>query len=140
MRVLSSVIVHCNNRYPCLLRFTFQSFRPHPRYGIPDHFNRFAVLFSFWNGKLLILSGFAFNEEARLSHPAVSGSLSYGLIVHFQLLSTPLYSDAVTFNYRDYSSSLTWTFTMLIKRLHRRTHCPTRSGNPDILLSLEKYP
>jgi hypothetical protein len=64
-------------------------------------------------------------------HPAVSGSLSYRLIVHSRLLSTPLFSDAVTFNYRDYSASLTWTRPMLIKRLHRRTPAADKPQYPE---------
>ena len=36
---------------------------------------------------------------ARRSHPAETGSLSYGLLFRFPLLSTPLHGDAVTFSY-----------------------------------------
>jgi hypothetical protein len=45
------------------------------------------------------IPGFAMNEQARQYIYAESGSLSYGLSVRFQLLSTPLRSDAVSFSY-----------------------------------------
>ncbi len=56
--------------------------------------------------------------------PAESGSLSYGLLVHLQLLSTPSREDAVTFGYRPECVYLKRTSTSLAKHAYRRTGPP----------------
>lgn len=57
-----------------------------------------------------------------------SSSLSYGLVVHFRLLSTPSREDAVTFRYGFVTKNPARTSTSLIKRLHRRTMPPLRGS------------
>ena len=47
--------------------------------------------------------------------------VSYGLVFHLRLLSTPSHEDAVTFSYGLVTINPARTFTSLIKRLHRRT-------------------
>ena len=44
--------------------------------------------------------GFAIESQARRTLTAETGSLSYGLVVHLLLLSTPPHGDAVTVGYR----------------------------------------
>jgi len=75
--------------------------------------------------------GFAMNEQARHSHPAESGSSSYGLPFHLQLLSTPPHGDAVTFSYVPCDQSTTGTCTPMTKRPVGRTH-PRGGGGPDV--------
>jgi hypothetical protein len=53
--------------------------------------------------------------------PAETGSLYYGLLVHFPLLSTPAYADAVTFSYRPECAYLKRTRTSRTKHAYRRT-------------------
>ena len=67
-----------------------------------------------------------------------TSSLSYGLIVHFQLLSTSYHYDAVTFCYRTRQFVLIWTFTILIYTLRGRTAFAFRRGSshPSSLLYL----
>jgi hypothetical protein len=64
---------------------------------------------------------FTISQQARRSHPAETGSSSYGLIVHLLLLSTPPHDDAVTVGYRPEKVYLERTCTSLIKYAHRRT-------------------
>jgi len=64
---------------------------------------------------------FAFDRQARRLHPAVSSSLSYGLVVHLLLLSTTHRCVAVAFGYRPESVYLKRTFTSLTTRAFRRT-------------------
>jgi hypothetical protein len=64
---------------------------------------------------------FAFEKQARRLHPAVSSSLSYGLVVHLLLLSTTHCCVAVAFGYRPESVYLERTFTSLTTRAFRRT-------------------
>src|SRR5437588_10657861 len=59
--------------------------------------------------------------QARRSHPAVSSSSSYGLVVHLLLLSTTHRCVAVAFGYRPESVYLERTFTSLTTRAFRRT-------------------
>src|SRR6266704_6273839 len=59
--------------------------------------------------------------QARRSHPAESSSLSYGLVVHLLLLSTPPRGDAVAVGYRPESVCLKRTFTSPTTRAFRRT-------------------
>src|SRR2546425_8077841 len=54
-------------------------------------------------------------------HPAVSSSLSYGLVVHLLLLSTTHCCVAVAFGYRPESVFLERTSTSLTTRAFRRT-------------------
>ena len=56
-----------------------------------------------------------------LTHPAETGSSSYGLLVRLQLLPTPPRGDAVTLSYawRDYHAA--GTCTLLTQRPHGRT-------------------
>jgi hypothetical protein len=54
-------------------------------------------------------------------HPAVSSSLSYGLVVHLLLLSTTHRCVAVAFGYRPESVYLERTLTSLTTRAFRRT-------------------
>jgi hypothetical protein len=58
--------------------------------------------------------------------PAVSSSLSYGLLVHLPLLSTSPYGNAVTVSYRPEYAYLERTCTSPIKHHHKRTcrHTP----------------
>ena len=65
--------------------------------------------------------GFATVQQARQDHQAESGSSSYGLLVHLQLLSTPPHGDAVTFGFRPESAYLRRTFTVLIEYARWRT-------------------
>jgi len=44
--------------------------------------------------------GFVFTYQTRRNHPAESGSLSFGLVVHLLLLSTLPHGNAVAFGYR----------------------------------------
>jgi len=53
--------------------------------------------------------------------PAVSSSLSYGLVVHLPLLRTSPFDDALTFDYRPESACLTRTRTSLSMHARRRT-------------------
>jgi hypothetical protein len=59
--------------------------------------------------------------------PAVSSSLSYGLVVHLPLLRTPLRSDALSFGFRPESACLTRTLTSLTMHAHGRT-MPASAG------------
>jgi hypothetical protein len=69
--------------------------------------------------------GFTLRGQARRTRPAVSGSLSYGLIVHLLALPTPPHGDAVPGGYRPKNACLEWTFTTLIVYACRRTHAPS---------------
>ena len=64
---------------------------------------------------------FAFGWQARRLRPAVSSSLSYGLVVHLLLLPTTHHCVAVAFGYRSESVSLERTSTSLTTRAFRRT-------------------
>ena len=64
---------------------------------------------------------FAFDRQARRLRPAVSSSLSYGLVVHLLLLSTTHRCVAVAFGYRPESVYLKRTCTSLTTRAFRRT-------------------
>ena len=72
---------------------------------------------------------FAFSQQARRKHPAETGSLSYGLVVHLLLLPTPPRGDAVTVGYRPEKVYLEMTCTSLIKYARRRTSSRL-SGSP----------
>jgi|SRR5438876_8570623 len=63
-------------------------------------------------------------------HPAVSSSLSYGLVLHLLLLSTTHCCVAVAFGYRPESVYLERTFTSLTTRAFRRTCRPLRGRLP----------
>src|ERR1700684_280849 len=54
-------------------------------------------------------------------NPAVSSSLSYGLLVHLPLLSTLPCGNAVTFSYRPEYAYLERTCTSPTKHHHKRT-------------------
>jgi hypothetical protein len=67
---------------------------------------------------------------------AESSFLTYGLVVHLLLLSTPPHDDAVIFGYRPESVYLTGTFTLLTKHTHSRTRPgfdPGMPGDPRML-------
>ena len=64
---------------------------------------------------------FALKWQARRLRPAVSSSLSYGLVVHLLLLSTTHRCVAVAFGYRPESVYLERTFTSLTTRAFSRT-------------------
>ncbi len=64
---------------------------------------------------------FAFHTQARQLRPAESSSLTYGLVVHLLLLSTPPRGDAVAVGYRPESVYLKRTFTSPTTRAFRRT-------------------
>jgi len=85
-----------------------------------------------------LLSDFAMERRARHLHTAESSSFSYGLMFRFRLLSTPHHCDAVTFNYRVYGTTLTWTLTMLIKHPHGRTVPTLERGNEPKFTSKSK--
>jgi len=53
-------------------------------------------------------------SEGLPPHETETGSSSYGLTVHFQLLSTPPLGDAVAFNFRVFWLALVRTCTVLI--------------------------
>lgn len=63
-------------------------------------------------------------DAGSLSSPAESGSLSYGLVVHIQLLSTSSHDDAVTYCYRPENVYLKRTYTSLTTHACRRTSMP----------------
>jgi hypothetical protein len=65
--------------------------------------------------------GLRLRLEGSPSRPAESRSLSYGPMVHLQLLSTPPRGDAVTFGYRPESVYLKGTRTPRIGYTLRRT-------------------
>jgi len=71
---------------------------------------------------------FAFDRQARRLHPAVSSSLSYGLVVHLLLLPTSPRDDAVAVGYRSESVYLKRTFTSPTTRAFRRTSPGQRPG------------
>jgi len=58
------------------------------------------VVFLIASQRIRCVSDFAFSQSARRQHPAESSSLYCAPPVRLQLLSTPLRSDAVTFDYR----------------------------------------
>ena len=60
---------------------------------------------------------------------AESGSFSYGLLVHVQLLSTPPHGGAVTFHYGPECVCPVRTSTSLNHHAHRRTHPRLRRTN-----------
>src|SRR6516164_4491369 len=64
------------------------------------------------------------------THPAETGSSSYGLLVRLQLLPTPPRGDAVTLSYawRDYHAA--GTCTLLTQRPHGRTTAGLRPTSP----------
>src|SRR4030095_11712918 len=75
------------------------------------------------SARLLSVSGlgFAVHSQARRCHLAESSSLSYGLVVHLQLLPTTHRCVAVAVGYRPESACLKRTFTSLTTCAFRRT-------------------
>src|SRR5882724_2556306 len=69
------------------------------------------------------------HERAGSPQPsAESGSLSYGLPVHLQMLSTPPHGDAVTFDYRVATNSGTDSHRSV--KASSRTHSSLRKQGP----------
>ena len=94
-----------------LLRSAFPTFRPQPRNPSPSRF----------------VSRLSARGYSRLRHaiagsprdPAESGSSSYGLSLHLQLLPTPPHGDAVTFDY--------WATTHPGADFHRANRASSRT-------------
>jgi len=102
---------------------------------LPDHSVSTHLMLHCHRFHTLPLSSTAFLFRSRLrlrmagssKHPAVSSSLSYGLVVHLLLLPTTHCCVAVAFGYRSESVSLERTCTSLTTRAFRRTIRSLRS-------------
>ena len=73
----------------------------------------------------MFISRFRHHLEGSSHHPIETSSSSYGLIIRFQLLSTPPRGDAVTFSFK-VTTPLEETFTLLISYHRKRTRCHHR--------------
>jgi len=71
---------------------------------------------------------------------AETGSLSYGLLIHLLLLSTPPRGDAVTFGYRPECVYLKRTRTSLARYAYRRTRCSILQHREQCLLLFASDP
>jgi hypothetical protein len=126
-------------RQPSPLRLGSHELRPNIRPGLPasrvrpsEHsaLNHRDVSCHRFHTQPLSMAGFRFRSRLRHSTAgspdatAETGSSSYGLLVHFQLLSTPFHKDAVTFSYRPECACLKRTSTSPIKHARRRTVAP----------------
>jgi len=98
-----------------------------PDHSVSNHLMHRCYRFSRYpSAQQLSLAGldFAFDRQARRSHPAESSLLSYGLVVHLLLLSTTHRCVAVAFGYRPESVCLERTFTSPTTGAFRRTCRP----------------
>src|SRR5579872_1414944 len=81
-------------------------------------------------------SGLRHGTAGSPSTPAETSSLSYGRVLHFQLLPTPPHGDAVTFCFRPENVCLKGTCTPLTLRALRRTIPPLRRWSLTSISSL----
>ena len=118
MKALTPAPLHRRCRSPRLSRTTFRTFRPQPL-DAPVH--RFAFVSN--AGQPFAACTVCFRlrptQAGSPSHPAVSGSLSYGPFVRLAWLPTPPRGDAVTFGYGVMACSDT--------DLHRAGRAPSRA-------------
>ena len=118
MKALTPAPLHRRCRSPRLSRTTFRTFRPQPL-DAPVH--RFAFVSN--AGQPFAACTVCFKlrptQAGSPSHPAVSGSLSYGPFVRLAWLPTPPRGDAVTFGYGVMACSGT--------DLHRAGRAPSRA-------------
>ena len=84
---------HLSDRSPHLLQFTFLTFRSQPLDSPCDRLHLANVTTSQMSFRL------RHTLADSPTYPAESDSLSYGLPLRIQLLSTPPHGDAVTFRY-----------------------------------------
>lgn len=103
-----------------------------------------------FNTQPLSVAGFRFRSRLRQSTAgspdatAETGSSSYGLLIHFQLLSTSFHKDAVTFSYRPECACLKGTLTPPTKHARRRTVAPGdcspgAPADPDVQVSRIRF-
>lgn len=84
-----------------------------------------------FNTQPLSATGFSGLHHGQASSPDGYGRIefvSYGLLVHVQLLSTPPHGGAVTFHYGPECACPERTFTSLNHHAHRRTHPGLQPG------------
>ena len=111
IKALTAAPLHRQRSSPCLSRMNFSPFRPQPLDAPTHRFIRHAS----------VSDGFQASPYARwlAATSRRIGFVSYGLVIHFRLLSTLLHRSTVTFNFGVMAYSDT--------DLHRTVHAPSQA-------------